>query len=353
METVEKTTQQTRRPGANGDLISVVVPAYGEEANLDELVRRCLETLRGLERPFELILVDDGSRDASPRMIEAAAAEHPGEIIGVLLTRNFGQQAAVMAGLAETRGEIIVTLDADLQNPPEEIPRLIQKMDEGYDVVGSVRQNRQDTSFRRLASRLVNRTVRRSTGVDMNDYGCMLRAYRRSIVDAMLEYGKQGAYVPLLATSFAHHITEIEVAHVAREAGVSRYDLWSLIRLQFDLVTTMTTWPLRALTILGGMLGAVGVGLGLFLLAMRIVQGPEWALGGIAILIAVLLVFLGAQFAALGLVGEYLGRMYESSHRPWYIVRRTTRGREAELSPRTPRAEALAHSHSAELERHV
>jgi len=287
--------------------------------------------LRSLERPFELILVDDGSRDDSPSMIEAAALEHPGEVIGVLLTRNFGQHAAVMAGLAESRGEIVVTLDADLQNPPEEIPKLVLKMDEGFDVVGSVRSNRQDSLFRRISSNLINRSVRASTGVDMHDYGCMLRAYRRGIVDAMLEYGKHGTFIPVLANSFANRTAEVDVAHAARDAGESRYDFWKLIRLQFDLVTSMTTWPLRALTILGGLMAVAGFGLGVLLLGLRLFHGPEWAVDGTFTLFAALFVFIGAQFTALGLLGEYIGRIYESHSAPWFLVRRTTRGREDEL----------------------
>jgi undecaprenyl-phosphate 4-deoxy-4-formamido-L-arabinose transferase len=332
MNTPGDTTSWMRRPDAGNDLVSVVIPIYGEEENLDELVRRCLDVLRGMERPFELILVDDGSQDTSPRMIEAASLEYPGEIVGVLLTRNFGQHAAVMAGLAEARGEIVVTLDADLQNPPEEIPRLVTKMDEGYDVVGSVRQNRQDSVFRRLSSRLINHSVRASTGVDMHDYGCMLRAYRKSIVEAMIQYGKHGTFIPVLANSFANHTAEIDVHHAARDAGESRYDFWKLIRLQFDLVTSMTTWPLRALTILGGIMAAAGFALGLFLLLMRIIQGPEWAVDGTFTLFAVLFVFIGGQFTALGLLGEYIGRIYESRSAPWFLVRRTTHGRAEELT---------------------
>ncbi|MCA8979523.1 MAG: glycosyltransferase [Planctomycetes bacterium] len=317
-------------------LVSVVIPVYCEEANIEELVRRTLDSLRGLARPFELILVDDGSRDDSARMIESAALEYPGEVVGVLLTRNFGQHAAVMAGLAESRGDVVVTLDADLQNPPEEIPKLVVKMDEGYDVVGSVRANRQDSFFRRMSSRLINRSVRASTGVDMHDYGCMLRAYRRGIVDAMLQYGKHGTFIPVLANSFANRTAEVEVAHAARDAGESRYNFWKLIRLQFDLVTSMTTWPLRALTILGGLMAVAGFGLGVLLLGLRLFLGPEWAVDGTFTLFAALFVFIGAQFTALGLLGEYIGRIYESHSAPWYLVRRTTRGRAGEVPRATP-----------------
>ena len=217
----------------------------------------------------------------------------------------------------------------DVKIPPQDIAR---ELNVRYLVLGSVRQNRQDSVFRRLSSRLINHSVRASTGVDMHDYGCMLRAYRKSIVEAMIQYGKHGTFIPVLANSFANHTAEIDVHHAARDAGESRYDFWKLIRLQFDLVTSMTTWPLRALTILGGVMAAAGFALGLFLLLMRIIQGPEWAVDGTFTLFAVLFVFIGGQFTALGLLGEYIGRIYESRSAPWFLVRRTTRGRAEELT---------------------
>ena len=143
-------------------MLSVVIPVFNEEANLDELIRRCLEACRKADRPFEIILVDDGSRDRSAEMLEAAATAHPGEVVAVFLNRNYGQHAAIMAGFEQVRGEIVITLDADLQNPPEEIPRLAATMDQGFDVVGTVRANRQDTLFRKTASAFINRAVSKS-----------------------------------------------------------------------------------------------------------------------------------------------------------------------------------------------
>ena len=170
------------------DMVSVVIPVFNEEQNFPELLRRCLAACETMRRPYEIIFIDDGSSDASAKMITEAAERNGGKVIGVLLNRNYGQHAAIMAGFAEVRGDIVVTLDADLQNPPEEIPRLVEKMDEGVDVVGTVRTPRCDTLFRRMASRIVNKAARKATGVDMHDYGCMLRAYRRHIIkgDAQL-----------------------------------------------------------------------------------------------------------------------------------------------------------------------
>ncbi len=304
-------------------LISVVIPVFNEEANLDELVSRSLSSCDKLENPYEIILIDDGSYDSSRKKIAAAVEQHPGKIIGVFLNRNYGQHAAVMAGFAECKGDIIVTLDADLQNPPEEIPKLVSKVEEGFDVVGSVRMQRQDSLFRKAASFIVNKSVQKHTGVDMHDYGCMLRAYRRHIVDAMLQCHERSTFIPVLANSFARHTTEIEVNHSRRVAGESKYSLWKLFNLNFDLLTSMTTFPLRLLSILGGLISATGVGFGLFLLIMRLIHGSEWAVGGVFTLFAILFIFIGAQFIGMGLLGEYIGRIYSDVRaRPRYFVQK-------------------------------
>ncbi|MFH1125027.1 MAG: glycosyltransferase [Pseudomonadota bacterium] len=307
----------------SGSTISVVIPVYNEEENLDELIRRCLEACRSIGRPFEVILVDDGSGDSSPQKIAEAAGQNPGEIVGVFLNRNYGQHAAVMAGLAESGGDIVVTLDADLQNPPEEIPKLVHKVEEGFDVVGTIRTPRQDNLFRRLASSTINKAAQKATGVMMHDYGCMLRAYRRRIVDAMLNCHERSTFIPVLANSFARRTTEIEVHHERRSNGQSKYDVWKLINLQFDLLTSMTTFPLRLLSVLGGIISAVGIGFGLFLFLMRLIHGPDWAAQGVFTLFAVLFIFIGAQFLGMGLLGEYIGRIYHDVRaRPRYFVER-------------------------------
>jgi undecaprenyl-phosphate 4-deoxy-4-formamido-L-arabinose transferase len=301
--------------------ISIVVPIYNEEASLDALLARCLAVCHEFGRPFEIVLVDDGSRDTSPERIKTAVRDHPGHVVGVLLTRNYGQHAAVMAGFAECRGDVVVTLDADLQNPPEEIPKLVAAMDQGYDVVGSVRMSRQDSTFRRASSWLVNRSVQAATGVTMHDYGCMLRAYRRPIVAAMLECNEHSTFIPILANTFAHHTTEVAVRHAERQDGKSRYDIWKLIRLQFDLLTSMTTFPLRLLSLLGGLISALGIGFGAFLFLMRLIYGEGWAAQGVFTLFAVLFIFVGAQFIGMGLLGEYIGRVYmDVRDRPRYFV---------------------------------
>ena len=225
---------------------------------------------------------------------KSTANDNPGNVVGVFLNRNYGQHAAVIAGFEQSKGDIIITLDADLQNPPEEIPRLVDAIDKGYDVVGTVRRHRRDSLFRRVASAVINKGVQKATGVMMHDYGCMLRAYRRHIVEAMLTCREHSTFIPILANSFARTTTEIDVKHEARKQGESKYNLMKLAMLQFDLLTSMTTFPLRVLSILGGIISVAGIGFGVFLLIMRIYYGAEWAAEGVFTLFAVLFIFVGA-----------------------------------------------------------
>ena len=304
--------------------VSVVAPVFNEEKALPEFIRRTLAALGSLSLPFELILVDDGSRDGSAEIISRAAREHPGIVRGIIFNRNYGQHMAVLCGLSETRGEIVITLDTDLQNPPEEIPNLVQKAGEGYDVVGSVRMNRRDTAFRKLSSRLINKMTAQVTGVKMTDYGCMLRAYRRGVVDAIVSCPEHNTFIPVLANTFAHRTAEIGVSHAERRAGESKYGLMKLLNLQFDLLTSMTTFPLRLLSLIGAVLSVLGIAFGGILLLVRFIAGPEWAAQGVFTLFAVLFFFVGAQFLALGLLGEYIGRIYKTAQaRPRYFIRET------------------------------
>jgi undecaprenyl-phosphate 4-deoxy-4-formamido-L-arabinose transferase len=301
-------------------LVSFVVPVYNEQDNLPELVRRSLAVGRALPYAFELVLVNDGSRDDSAKIIAATAEREP-EVVGVLLNRNYGQHAAVLAGLAEARGDVVVTLDADLQNPPEEIPKLLAAIEEGCDVVSGLRRRRKDTLFRRVASRLMNQLMLRITRVNVGDYGCMLRAYRRDIVDAVLACGDRSAYVPALANSFAGRIREIEVEHAERQAGESKYGLLKLLNLYFDLLVSATTAPLRLMSMFGVLLALAGVAFGILLLALRFYYGPDWAAQGVFTIFAVLFLFLGVQLIGMGLLGEYVGRISRDVQaRPRFLV---------------------------------
>ena len=299
---------------------SIVIPVYNEESNLPQLLQRTLAACRPLQRSFELILIDDGSSDTSAQLI-SAAAEEEAEVVAVLLNRNYGQHAAVFAGLCQSCGTVVITLDADLQNPPEEIPNLLRETDAGADVVGTVRQHRQDSWFRKVASSLVNQMVRQATGVMMKDYGCMLRAYKRPIVEAMLQCPERSTFIPILANSFARTTAEIPVKHDERQSGESKYSLWKLVSLQFDLLTSMSTFPLRLLSFLGAAIAMFGISFGVLLVILRVIYGSAWAADGIFSLFAILFVFIGAQFVGLGLLGEYIGRIYHDVRgRPRYFV---------------------------------
>ncbi len=302
--------------------LSVVVPVYNEEGNLPELHRRLAAALDALARPYELIFVDDGSRDGSLALLKGLAASHALTRV-VEFNRNYGQHAAVFAGLKVSRGELVITLDADLQNPPEEIPKLVKALEEGADAAGGWRKFRQDPWARKAASWLNNRLVSKATGIRLNDYGCMLRGYTREVVDGMVQCGELSSYIPALAHVFARRIVEVPVEHAERGSGRSKYNFARLMRLQFDILTGFSMFPIRALTWFGGITFLAGVVFGLLLLALRLRYGSEWAGQGVFTLFAVLFFFVGAQFLAFGLLGEYLGRIYaEVRSRPRFLIRK-------------------------------
>lgn len=306
---------------AKSPYLSVVIPVFNEEENIRALVDRLFKVLRGWGKAFEVIFIDDGSRDGSLELLKKAQKRKK-EITVIAFNRNYGQHAAVFSGFEASSGEIVITLDADLQNPPEEIPRLVAKMEEGYDVVATVRENRQDSLFRRLVSRLINRITARVTGVDLKDYGCMLRAYSRGVVENMCASMELSTFIPALANTYAKDIAEIDVRHESRQQGTSKYSFIRLIALEFDLLTSFSLWPLRMLMVLGTGICFAGMGFGLFLLIMRLIKGSEWAVGGTFTLFAILFFFVGAQFLAFGLLGEYIGRIYgEVRHRPRFVIK--------------------------------
>ena len=303
-------------------MISVVIPVYNEEKNLPLLMDRLESSLRPMGRPFEIIFVDDGSRDRSLEILRSFVGRDGVRIVE--LTRNYGQHSAIMSGFSIVRGSIVVTLDADLQNPPEEIPGMIRAMEEGnYEVVGTVRTMRRDSLFRTIPSRVVNAMTRKITGVHMTDWGCMLRAYRREVVDRMVESQEYSTFIPALATLYAKRMTEIPVAHAERHGGASNYNLARLLSLQFDLLTSFSEFPLKVLLYLGTVLALGGVALGLLLGAMRLWYGAAWAEYGVFTLFAILFFFVGGLFLALGIMGQYVGRIYhEVRKRPRFTIRK-------------------------------
>ncbi|MCE5262894.1 MAG: glycosyltransferase [Deltaproteobacteria bacterium] len=308
--------------GGLGRMVSLVIPVFNEEKNLSALMGRILPVMTALGRPWEVILIDDGSRDASLEMLKQFAADPNVRVVE--LTRNYGQHAAIMAGFSIVRGGIVVTLDADLQNPPEEIPRLIATMEEGgYDVVGTIRKGRKDSLLRIIPSRIINMVARKITGVRMTDWGCMLRAYRRPVVKRMIDCHEHSTFIPALATHFGKRVTEIEVAHEERYGGKSNYPLRKLINLQFDLVASFSELPIKLIMYGGVLLATLGVCFGAFLVIARLLYGALWAAQGVFTLFAILFVFVGLQFFALGLIGEYIGRIYrEVRKRPEYVIER-------------------------------
>lgn len=304
------------------DFISVVIPVYNEEATLDELIKRCLESCDKTKKKYEIILIDDGSSDNSVKMMKKASEDNPGKLISVLLNRNYGQHSAIMAGFSQCEGDLIITLDADLQNPPEEIPRIVEAAEQGNDVIGTRRVNRQDTLFRRAASFVVNKAAQKATGVKMTDYGCMLRGYRKHIVEAMLMCHERSTFIPVLGNSFARNTIQIDVSHNERVAGDSKYSLWKLINLQFNLLTCMTTFPLRLLSVIGGGVSFCGILLGIYILIRRFMNdGDVWSAQGIFTLFAISFIFSGFQLVGMGLLGEYIGRIYDDVRaRPKYFI---------------------------------
>ena len=288
----------------NDNMISIVVPVYNEEENLPELLRRLFSVMEELKRPFEIILVNDGSKDSSLPIMLMSRKDHPDTLRVIDFNGNFGQHTAILAGFKSARGDFVITLDADLQNPPEEIPTLVSLLDEGHDVVGTVRQKRQDSFFRRYASKFVNKLMNKVTGFSIHDYGCMLRGYSRGIVDIINECGEVSTFIPALAQKFAVNPIEIEVSHSAREKGESKYSLFRLIRLQFDLMTAFSIFPLQMITILGAVIFAAGI-----------------------LSLSLNLILSGMIMASIGVTGEYIGRIYqEVRKRPRYVIRKIYEG---------------------------
>lgn len=299
--------------------LSVVIPVYNEEAGLEKLFMRLYPALDALGIAYEIVFVNDGSRDRTALILADQFRLRPDVTRAVLFNGNYGQHMAIMAGFKATRGDIVVTLDADLQNPPEEIGNLVAKMREGYDYVGSIRRQRQDSAWRTYASKLMNRLRERITHIKMTDQGNMLRAYGRNVIDLINQCSEMNTFVPALAYTFARNPTEIVVEHEERAAGESKYSLYSLIRLNFDLVTGFSLMPLQFFSMLGIGLSFVSAALFVLLIVRRFVLGSE--VEGLFTLFAFAFFLMGVILFGIGLVGEYVGRIYlQVRGRPRYVV---------------------------------
>ncbi len=301
--------------------LSIVIPIFNEAGSLDSLHRRLSRTLTEVGKSYEIIFVDDGSTDGTERVLRELHKKDPAVTV-IRFNRNYGQHAAVIAGFERAQGDVVVTLDGDLQNPPEEIPKLLAKLQEGYDVVGGWREGRQDSGIRRALSFLMNQVTSIIVGVRMRDYGCMLRAYRRSVVESVCRCQEASSYIPALANAFAGSVAEIPVSHSPRSVGQSRYTPFRLMRLNFDLMTGFSLLPIQVVSFAGIIISFLGIAFALYLAVRRLVIGPE--VEGVFTLFAILFFFVGLQILALGLIGEYVGRIYmQVRRRPRYVIKET------------------------------
>ncbi|HTC14243.1 MAG TPA: glycosyltransferase [Steroidobacteraceae bacterium] len=320
--------------------VSVVIPVYNEEEGLPLLFARLYPALDALGRSYEVVFVDDGSRDRSVALLREQFARRPDVTRVVVLARNAGQHLAILAAFQQTRGTYVITLDADLQNPPEEIGRLLQAMDAGADYVGTIRLRRQDVFWRKAASRLMNRLRERTTSISITDQGCMLRGYHRSIIDALNRCTEVSTYVPALAYTFARHPVEIEVAHAERTVGQSKYSLFRLVRLNFDLMTGFSVAPLQFFSMGGIVIALLSLAFVVVLAVRRLILGPEAE--GLFTLFGIAFFLIGVALIGLGVVGEYVGRIYEQvRQRPRFTVAAVLE-QGGELNPRLPPAAVTA-----------
>jgi undecaprenyl-phosphate 4-deoxy-4-formamido-L-arabinose transferase len=307
----------------NPPTLSVVIPVYNEEAGLPALFSRLYPALDALGVSYEVIFVNDGSRDRSAALLKDQFAARPDVTRVIFFNANYGQHLAILAGFERVRGARIVTLDADLQNPPEEIAKLLAAMDAGADYVGGVRRTREDAWWRRAASRLMNRVRERITRIKMTDQGCMLRAYGRDIVDAIVAAREVSSFSPAVAYTFAHRPTEVDVAHEERSAGESKYSMYRLIRLNFDLVTGFSLVPLQLFSLAGMIVAFGSIALYAIITVQRVIasgliEGIKTAWDR-----DILEFFLiGCIMFGVGLLGEYVGRIYQQvRERPRYVIR--------------------------------
>ncbi len=305
--------------GEQGAYYSVVVPVYNEAGNLPELHTRLTAVMRALARPYEIIFVDDGSTDQSVPIMRSLQDGDPHLVI-ICFQRNFGQHPAVIAGFNRAAGEVIITLDADLQNPPEEIPKLLAKLDEGYELVSGWRRRRKDPLARTLPSLVVNKMMGALTGISLKDYGCMLRAYRRQVVEYLKLFPERAKFITALTSWLRVKICEVEVEQSTRRTGTSKYNYPKLIRMNFDLLTGFSITPIQVVSAIGLGIALLGFLLGTAILVWNIAHGR--AAFDVATLAAIVLMVSGIQLLALGMIGEYVGRTFvQVQGRPYYIVK--------------------------------
>lgn len=299
--------------------LSIIIPVYNEQDVLPLLFKRLYPVLDRLDRSFEVVLVDDGSRDRSPGLLRQQYRQRPDVTRVVLLRANAGQHAALTAGFEHSLGKVVITLDADLQNPPEEIPKLLAEVDKGHDYVGSIRNMRRDSRWRHWASRAMNWLREKITNIQMTDQGCMFRAYDREIIQAILDSRETQTFIPALAYTFAGNPVEIVVEHEQRAAGESKYSLFKLVHLNFDLMTSFSIMPLQLFSLVGMGIAIVSIIFVVYLFIRRLMIGPE--VEGVFTLFAIVFFLIGILLFGIGMLGEYVGRIYvQVRQRPKFLI---------------------------------
>lgn len=302
----------------DGVEVSIVIPVFNEQENMDALSSRVLNTMDDYGHSYEVIFVDDGSSDKTPEMLRDLFKNRSDVIRVISFNGNYGQYVAILAGFEHVRGEVIVTLDADLQNLPEEIPDLLEKMKEGYDLVGGYRKKRHDNWFRTYASKAVNWFRAKTTGIHMRDHGCMLRAYKRYIIDEVVKTRETSTFITALAQKFAGNPIDFPVTHQERKAGDSKYDLHKLIRITFDLMTGFSLAPLQAFTMVGMTISFASL-IYFFVEVFKKVVGHHHGFG---LHFAFVFLLLSVIILGIGLLGEYLGRAYFAvCDHPRFVIR--------------------------------
>jgi glycosyltransferase involved in cell wall biosynthesis len=307
--------------------LSLVVPIYNEEENIPLLYAEIVEVLDATDYQYEMIFVDDGSSDTSVKVLENLSIDDE-KVVVVALRRNFGQTAAMSAGFDHATGEIIVSMDGDLQNDPRDIPDMIARINEGYDVVTGWRHDRKDPFIsRKLPSMLANKLISWLTGVGLHDYGCTLKAFRHEVTENIRLYGEMHRFIPAIASGMGISFTEVKVNHRARRFGTSKYGISRTIRVVLDLMTvkfllSYATRPLHVFGTVGVMSAGIGFLMALIMTLQRFFTGVGLADRPL-LLLAVLLIFMGVQFITMGLLAELIVRTYhESQKKPIYFVRR-------------------------------
>jgi undecaprenyl-phosphate 4-deoxy-4-formamido-L-arabinose transferase len=300
--------------------LSVVVPVYNEEESLEALSNRLMPVLEKLKKPFEVIYTNDGSKDRSLEILKKLHKQYPEQVRIIDFMGNFGQHMAIMAAFEQSRGDVVINLDADLQNPPEEIPKLLEKVEAGHDVVGSFRIKRSDNPLRHIGSRFANFVRGFITDAKMKDQGCMFRAYTRPIVNQVVQGGESHTFIPVLAWRMAQNPTEVGLRHDAREQGDSKYSLYHLIRVAIDLATSFSLVPIQFFTFFGMVVSSLSFLLVIFMVGRRLIIGPEAE--GVFTLLTVVIFLISVAIMGIGIIGEYVGRMYQNtSKRQRFVIR--------------------------------